>query len=110
MQLFVICRSCNTKIYINSNARVRSELPYQFLLHCTQPTCPSGYQNQIFTPRDVQAEPGVAGLIGGAVVLGALGGLIAGPAGLILGGILGGAVGSTSDQSENEPVWRFNNS
>jgi len=110
MQLFVFCRYCNNKIYINSNARVRSELPYQFLLQCTQPACPSGCQNQIFTSRDVQAEQGVAGFIGGAVVLGALGGLIAGPAGLILGGILGGAVGSKSDQSENETVWRFNSS
>jgi hypothetical protein len=110
MRLFVICRYCYNKIYINSNARVRSELPYQFLLHCTQPACLSGYQNQIFTSHNVQAEPGVAGLIGGAVVLGALGGLIAGPAGVILGAILGGTVGSTSDQSENEAVRGFNNS
>jgi hypothetical protein len=110
MQLYVICRYCNNKIYINNNARVRSELPYHFFLHCTQPACPSGCQNQVFTSREVHAEQGVAGLVGGALVLGALGGLVAGPAGAILGGILGGAVGSTSDQSENDAVWRFNNS
>jgi hypothetical protein len=110
MQLFVTCRYCSNKIYINSNARVRSELPCQFFLHCTQPLCQSGYQNQIYTPWEVQAESGVAGVVGGAVVFGALGGLIAGPAGAVLGGIIGGAVGSTSDQSEKEAVWRFNNS
>jgi len=110
MRLFVICRYCQGKIYINSTARNRSELPYQFSLQCIQPACSLRNQNQIFTSHDVQAEPGVAGLVSGAIVLGALAGLIAGPEGAILGGFIGALLGSSSDQAENEAVRRFNES
>jgi len=114
MRLYVHCRYCGNKIYINSPAKIRAELPYQFTLRCQQPNCPvhDRYKiygrGEIYGQYEVIAEPGIGGLVGGALVTGILGGLVAGPIGALIGGVLGGSVGSASDQADREASERFN--
>ncbi|GBE19278.1 hypothetical protein BMS3Abin16_01893 [archaeon BMS3Abin16] len=114
MKLYVACKYCRKKIYFNSPAKIRAELPYLFNLQCQQPNCHPhvGHQiygrGEIYNRSEVKAELGISGLVGGALVTGILGGLVAGPIGLLLGGALGGGVGSASDQTDREAVERFN--
>lgn len=110
MRLFVQCHYCRNRIYINSPAQTRAELPYQFILRCPQLGCPVCGRDEIYTRTEVFAESGVGGAAGGAVVLGALGALIAGPIGAIIGGLIGVNAGSNADQVDREAAERFNNS
>lgn len=108
MRLFVECHHCGGKIYLNSPAKTRQELPYQFTLRCPQLKCPYNKMNEIYTSRDVSAEQGFSNEVGGAVVLGALGGLVAGPLGLFAGAVIGKNAGSDIDRADAEAVERFN--
>lgn len=110
MRLFVYCTNCGQKIYLNSTAKYRSELPFQFFLRCQNFSCQANSQNIVYSPYNVSAEPGYGGLLGGGIVGGAIGALIGGPAGALLGGLLGGIIGSDSDKSDWQDVERFNNS
>lgn len=110
MKLFVKCHQCNSKIYIQSSARVRSELPYQFNLRCNQISCFKNKHDDIYTQYDVLAEPGDANATSSMIVLGALGALIAGGPGAVVGGLIGALAGSQSEQPDREAVERFNRS
>lgn len=110
MRLYVACRHCGNKIYINSPARIRAELPYQFVLRCKNLGCPMRYNNEVYTSYDVVAETGFSGTVGGAIVTGVLGGLVAGPIGAAIGALVGGSAGSNTDRADREAVERFNKS
>ena len=114
MRLYVLCKYCRNKIHFNSPAKIRAELPYLFNLQCQKPNCQAhvGHQiygrGEIYNRSDVWAELGISGKVGGALVTGILGGLVAGPIGLLLGAAIGGGAGSSSDQADKEAVARFN--
>ncbi|OLD22697.1 MAG: hypothetical protein AUG16_03835 [Thaumarchaeota archaeon 13_1_20CM_2_39_20] len=104
MRHFVICPLCQAKFYIDTNAKVRSELPRSFML-----TCPICHKTSFFTPYNVSVESSALNTTGGAL-LGGLIGLAAGGAGAIIGAILGAAVGESGEKAGSDAVQRFNSS
>lgn len=110
MKLFVKCHRCGHKIRVNSDARVRSELPPYFSLRCTNLSCPIHGQEEFYSSAEVFAEPGHAGKLGGAVVLGALGGLIGGPIGAAIGAGVGASAGAGQDEEDERAAEVFNRS
>lgn len=104
MRHYVICNFCRNKIYFATDARVRSELPFQFSLVC--PHC-----NQQFNYYNSNVFAEVGQLKTGGAILGGLLGLAAGGgAAAILGAILGGLLGESQEKSEIVAVEEFNNS
>ena len=110
MRLYVMCLTCNAKIYINSSAQFRNELPYSFTLRCQNPICQQFNHEAFFNRNEVYAEQDYLGVIGPTLILGALGGLVGGAPGALIGGIIGVATGSNADDSDKIKVQRFNNS
>jgi hypothetical protein len=109
VRLFAVCPSCNRRIEIASNARVRPELPLFFQVPCPNPACPSGGIPVVCVSRSVVAESGHGGAVGVGTASAALGGLMAGPLGLGIGLIVGAILGSKADGAA-EDVTRFNQS
>ena len=101
MRLYVVCRSCGQKVYLNLNVSRRSELPSVFEVRC--PNCGV---TDTYTPNDVEVEAAPALGIPSAVVGGLLG-LLGGPLGLILGGLAGGVFGANADADEQRRVQQF---
>ena len=104
MRHYVFCHHCKAKFYINTNAKLRTELPPSFTLRC-----PSCNQTDTYSPYDVFAEISNLGSTGGAL-LGGLIGLSAGGAGAIVGAILGAALLGGGERAEKNAVARFNES
>lgn len=104
LRLYVICRNpqCNTRIYLQSPAQLKTELPIFFSLQCSNCNL-----HHTYSRNEVIAETNNGAGIGGAVAGGALG-LIGGPIGLILGAIIGGIAGGAADREDEEKVRRFN--
>lgn len=102
MRLYVRCQNCGNKVYLESPAQARSQLPPYFSLRC--PHC--GNESE-YTPQDVTSEATPGASVGGAVA-GGLVGLLGGPLGLILGVILGGGAGAAADNSDAQRARRFN--
>ena len=109
MKLFVYCRFCESKIYLNSPAKTRDELPFNFVLKCPQIICSSHGQDVTYFRNEVKAESDLSDVVSGAIILGALGAVVGGAAGAIIGGLIGASAGSNSDQ-DDILVERFNNS
>lgn len=105
MKLYVMCRICGRKVYIDSPAKIRKELPYQFSLQCAN--C---YNNIVYYRKDVLAESGQIYGVGGLLVLGGLGLWALGPIGGIVGGLIGAKAGKDKDTEESKSVEVFNNS
>src|SRR2546427_9227006 len=101
LRLFVTCRSCGHKVYLNLTASRRSELPSTFEVKC--PNCGTV---DYFTASDVEAEAAPALGVPSAVVGGILG-LLGGPLGLLLGGLAGGVLGANADADEQRKVQQF---
>ncbi|KAB2946262.1 MAG: hypothetical protein OIN84_02060 [Candidatus Methanoperedens sp.] len=110
MRLYVQCQYCRNKIYINSPAQLRGELPFQFVLRCQQIGCSVYGRDAFYTRNEVFAETNVGGAVSGAIVLGALGALVAGPIGAVIGGLIGSKAGSNTDELDRKAVERFNSS
>lgn len=104
MRHFVICKHCNSRLYINTKARIRAELPFSFTIVCSICNKVSFYY-----PYEVTAETSVIGSSGGAL-LGGLLGLASGGAGAIIGALLGAALGGSGEKVDNDAVQRFNTS
>lgn len=109
MRLFVYCHHCKNKIYVNSHAKTRYELPFNFILKCSIIKCYAHSQDRSYSRNEVQAESGQSGAVSGAIILGVLGAVVGGGAGALLGGLIGATAGSNSDQ-DRLAVERFNNS
>ena len=110
MRLYVSCHECGNKIYINSPAQTRNELPFNFALKCPQFTCSGYIEDSAYFQYEVKAELDQKGAISGALILGALGAVAGGSAGALIGGLIGAAAGSNTDQEDSIAVKRFNNS
>ncbi len=65
--------------------------------------------NELYTVWEVFAEK-EGGNTGTGTFLGGIVGLIAGPAGMIIGGLAGAALGNIQDQTEEQKIDHFNNS
>ena len=104
MRYYIICGNCNSKFYVNSNAKTRADLPSFFSLSC--PICK---QIHYYYPNDVLAETSVLGSAGGAL-LGGLLGLTTGGAGAVIGAIVGAALGGGGEKADNDAMERFNES
>lgn len=102
MRLYAVCRYCNNRIYLQSTAQARNQLPTFFSLVC--PRCKNGSE---YSRQEVIAEATAGGSIGGAVV-GGIVGLLGGPLGLIVGTIIGGGAGAAADNSDARRVRQFN--
>ncbi len=100
----VICKTCGKKFYINTNAKLRTELPVSFTLQCS--LCSHSYT---YSSYDVTAESSGNTAAAGALIGGLLG-LMAGGAGAVVGAAIGAAVGGKGEKSDNVAVKRFNNS
>lgn len=103
MRLYVNCPECKQRIYFNSAAKSRSELPLQFYLSCTSISCS---KKRVYSPHEVFAEPNLTVTAG--AVLGGLVGLLGGPVGIVVGTLIGSGLGKTSENTEKEAVDRFN--
>jgi hypothetical protein len=104
MRLYVYCSSCNNKIYIASDAKIRSQLPPSFSLRC--PICD---EVNLYTSHDVYAERSDINSAGTAMIGGILG-VVAGAIGVIAGTIFGGLLGENWKVLESAAVSRFNQS
>jgi hypothetical protein len=82
MRYVVLCKFCGKKFYINTDAKVRSELPPSFTLLC--PSC--GY-SATYSSFDVTEESS-RNTTAGALIGGLLG-LAAGDVGVVLGAAIG---------------------
>ncbi len=100
-----MCRICRRKIYIDSLAKIRNELPYQFSLQCS-----NDYNNMVYYRKDVFAESDQIYGVGGLLILGGLGLWALGPIGGIVGSLIGVKVGKNKDTEDLKSVGIFNNS
>jgi len=108
MRLYVVCRECGDKIYLDIVANSRKELlekvgKYSFEVRCYH----CGTLNY-YTVNEVIAEPSVGTTLAGAGLGALVGGVLGGPIGLLLGGALGGAAGANTEEQEKENARRFN--
>lgn len=92
------------KTYINTTAKVRNELPYNFDI-----SCPQGHIDN-YSPYDVRAEAGVSSAPPGLIIGSLLGAAIFGPFGALSGAVIFGSAGLRRDEIEREAVKRFNES
>ncbi len=109
MKLYIRCRHCNNRIYINSTARTRNELPFRFTLQCLEPNCFLHGRN-VYSPNDVYAESEQMGSLSGAIILGGLGLLSFGILGGLIGGGAGFLVGRPSDNDDMQAARIFDES
>ena len=87
MRLYVTCRHCGGRIYLQSPAKTKADLPVSFELTCL--VCNSTY---FYSSSDVTAESG-RGITAGVAILGGIVGAIFGPGGALAGAILGAGAG-----------------
>lgn len=102
MRVFVECRNCGSKIYLETVHDSPYDYPPQITRECSE----CGFTHT-YSHRDLQAEEGTNATAAGAV-LGGLAGSLAGPAGAAVGAGVGGALGQNQDQQEKERVREFN--
>lgn len=92
------------KIYINTIAKARHELPSNFQLSCHQ-----GHINYYY-PHEVLAITGPPSATPGLIIGGLLGAAIGGSLGAIGGAVILASAGANYDEKEREAVKRFNES
>ena len=105
MRLYIACRSCNSRMYLNvvaiSRAELAQKIGYNFTIKC--PHC-----NVLLTCNVNQVFAEQGNNVAGGAVIGGLIGLIGGPLGMIIGGAIGGALGNGVDEQEHIQVNQFN--
>ncbi len=109
MRYFVQCKACTRAVAIRTSATTRAELPY-FALRCPYTNCQGHTKDIGYAPADVYADHSPSETIGGAIVVGALGALIAGPLGLAIGALVGGGAGHGVASEARDAAERFNRS
>ena len=110
MRLYVYCHYCRNRIYFNSSARTRGELPFQFVFTCPQINCSAHGFDEAYFRNEVIAESDQSAKLSGTIILGAFGALVGGPVGAVIGGLIGAKAGSNTDQENDIAVEEFNNS
>ena len=105
LRLFIVCPNCRAKIYLDTTARVRAELPAYFEIKCF--TC---NYTALYNSSQVLAEPTGALMPTGVIVGGVGGAIIGGPIGALIGAAIGASAGSKADSDDREAAERFNNS
>lgn len=103
MKLFVRNRFSGVPLYLSVVASSRYQLANMigspwFTLH-----------NQNFHVNEVIAESTSSNIAPSAIVGGIIG-MLAGPAGILIGGLAGGLMGNEGDKAESQKVTIFNNS
>lgn len=104
MRLYVTCRHCGGRIYLQSPAKTRADLPVSFELTCTICTA-----KNIYYSSEVIAESG-RGITAGVAILGGIVGAIFGPGGALAGAILGAGAGGSLEEQDKTAATRFNQS
>lgn len=117
MRLATNCSNtfCRGKFYINSNAKTRNELYNSYRGHPSF-ICPYCQNNAFYSVNNIYAESAElkahvpkSSAIGAAI--GGFVGIIAGPAGILLGASIGAGIGGTTSYvSDQNEVSQFNNS
>lgn len=102
MKVFVECKFCNSKIYLDKTHSTPNDYPESISLSCDE--CGG---EAFYTREDLQAEEDNNATAAG-VVLGGLAGAVGGPFGVALGAGIGGVLGQNQDQEEKEKVREFN--
>ena len=102
MRLYIYCDTCNTKVYLNSDAKTRNQLARQWGVNFYI-TCPHCHSMHYYHVNQVRAEASSA-VVPGALV-GGIVGILGGPLGMIIGGTVGGAV---SNNAAKRQVENFN--
>ena len=106
MRLYVICKHCGRKIYLNMVASSRREIAQKYGKFLSI-TCRFCHSKNTYSVNEIFAEPGVsnvpAGAIGGGLV-----GLLGGPLGILIGGGIGALIGGSLDAEDVERANRFN--
>lgn len=100
MRLYVTCPNDQQKIYVDIKAKHQIHIiPFDI-------ECPYDGEIHHYTKDDVEAEPKLGTVAGGAIV-GGLIGLLGGPIGVILGGAAGAMLGANAEDEENRNVREF---
>ncbi len=101
MRLFVKCRKFEQNIiYVDIKAKHRIHItPFSIV-------CPYDGEIHYYNRDDVNAEPEL-GNVGGGALVGGLIGLLGGPIGVILGGMAGAMIGASSEEEERRRVREF---
>jgi len=107
MRLFVQCKSCNSRIYLNITAPTREGLADKIGGHEFEIRCPYCKKYTPYTVNDVFAEKTLPATPAGAII-GGLVGLVGGPLGMFIGGTLGTLWGANADEKERKIVNGFN--
>ena len=110
MRLYVYCHYCRNRIYFNSSARTRGELPFQFVFTCPQINCSAHGFDEPYFRNEVIAESDQSAALSGTIILGAFGALVGGPVGAVIGGLIGATAGSNTDHTDSIAIEEFNNS
>lgn len=110
MKLFVNCHECGAKIYLEEKAQVRSELPSLFKVRCNKEYCSLNNFDNLYSLNEVFAESDYVSTKKSALVGGALGFLIAGPMGVVVGGSISSLLASQIQHPDQEEVKKFNES
>lgn len=103
MRVFVECRYCESKIYLDEVHDSPDDYPAKMYLTCDECGTEAPYRRE-----DLRAEEGSSATAAGAL-LGGLAGSVGGPIGVALGAGVGGVLGQNQDQQEKEEVRDFNN-
>lgn len=102
MRVFVECRHCGSKIYLDEVYESPEAYPPQMHLVCDR--CGT---EVVYQPKDLRAEEGGNATAAGAI-LGGLAGAMGGPVGVAIGVGVGSVLGQNQDQQEKEKVREFN--
>lgn len=102
MRVFVECRHCGARIYLDEVYDSPNDYPDQIRLSCEECGRDAFYRRE-----ELRAEEGTNATAAGAL-LGGLAGSVGGPVGVAIGAGVGGVLGQNQDQQEKERVREFN--
>lgn len=100
--MFVECRHCGARIYLDEVYDSPDEYPAQMRLVCDE--CG---RETVYGREELRAEGATNATAAGAL-LGGLAGTVGGPIGVAIGAGVGGVLGQNQDQQEKERIRGFN--
>lgn len=101
MRVYVYCKNCGEKIYLDDIRDRRSHYPPVTTISCS--SCDyTGSYSQSEIEAEVDGNSTAAGAIAGGVA-----GALAGPIGVAVGAGIGSMLGNNADQEDRKRVERF---
>ncbi|MYL18124.1 hypothetical protein GLW36_15940 [Halorubrum terrestre] len=101
MRVYVECKYCGEKIYLDEIREKRSDYPLSMKISCAECENSARYKR-----NDLEAEPSGNSTAVGTILGGATGAL-AGPVGVAIGAGVGGMLGNASDNDDQRRIKEF---